>query len=94
MGSPHTRGKLVLQRKLASFKSNKICEKKERFIMAKLLVDFELSHGQEKVTQGNIVIVDINPGKSNLHDQVRKLIAEQFNCSAGIISIKEIKMNN
>jgi SepF-like predicted cell division protein (DUF552 family) len=62
--------------------------------MAKLLVDFELSHGQEKVTQGNIVIVDINPGKkSNLHDQVTKLIAEQFNCSATIISIKEIKMN-
>jgi hypothetical protein len=67
--------------------------KKERFIMAKLLVDFELSHGQEKVTQGNIVIVNINPGKSNLHAQVRKLIAEQFNCSAGTISIKEIKMN-
>lgn len=61
--------------------------------MAKLLVDFELSHGQEKVTQGNIVIVDINPGKSNLHDQVRNLIAEQFNCSAGMISIKAIKMN-
>jgi hypothetical protein len=61
--------------------------------MAKILVDFELSQGQEKVTQGNIVIVNINPGKINLHDQVTKLIAEQFNCPAAIISIKEIKMN-
>lgn len=61
--------------------------------MAKLLVDFELSHGQEQVTQGNIVIVDLEPGKSNLHEQVTELIAEQFNCPSTNISITQIKMN-
>jgi len=61
--------------------------------MAKILVDFELSHGQEQVTQGNVVIVNLEPGKTNLHEQVKKLIAEQFNCPAAIISIKQIKMN-
>ncbi|GGB64807.1 hypothetical protein [Fictibacillus barbaricus] len=61
--------------------------------MAKILVDFQLSHGQEKITKGNIVIANINPGKSNLHEQVKKLIADQFKCPAGIISIKKIKMN-
>ncbi|MFG6496921.1 hypothetical protein P8610_16285 [Fictibacillus sp. UD] len=61
--------------------------------MAKILVDFQLSHDQEKVTQGNIIIANIQPGKSNLHEQVKKLIADQFNCPTGIISIKQIKMN-
>ncbi|MBH0162450.1 hypothetical protein [Fictibacillus sp. 26RED30] len=61
--------------------------------MAKIVVDFQLSHGEEKITEGNIVIVNIYPSKPNLHEQVKKLIAEQFNCPAGIISIKQIKMN-
>jgi hypothetical protein len=60
--------------------------------MAKILVDFELSHGQEQITQGNIV-VDFDPGNSNLHDQVIKLIANQFNCPSTIISITQIKVN-
>ncbi|MED1865147.1 hypothetical protein P4V41_16905 [Fictibacillus nanhaiensis] len=61
--------------------------------MAKIVVDFQLSHGDAKITEGNIVIVNIYPSKANLHEQVKKLIAEQFNCPAGIISIKQIKMN-
>ncbi|MGA4720848.1 hypothetical protein [Fictibacillus nanhaiensis] len=61
--------------------------------MAKIVVDFQLSHGEEKITEGNIVIVNIYPSKANLHEQVKVLIADQFNCSAAIISIKQIKMN-
>jgi hypothetical protein len=61
--------------------------------MAKIRVDFQLSHGQEKVTQGNIIIVDLQPGKSNLHERITNLIADQFNCPAAIVSITKIKMN-
>ncbi|ANC76074.1 hypothetical protein ABE65_004315 [Fictibacillus phosphorivorans] len=61
--------------------------------MAKIVVDFEISHGEEKRTEGNIVIVNIYPSKANLHEQVKKLIAGQFNCSDEIISIKQITMN-
>ncbi|MBY6037830.1 hypothetical protein KUV80_14250 [Fictibacillus nanhaiensis] len=61
--------------------------------MAKFLVHFELSHGQEQVTQGNIVIVDLVPEKKNLHEEVTTIIAEQFNCPPSLISITQIKMN-
>jgi hypothetical protein len=60
--------------------------------MAKILVNFQLSHGQGQMTQGNIV-VNFEPGHSNLHEQVIKLIASQFNCPSSIISITEIKVS-
>ena len=61
-------------------------------MMAKILVDFELSHGQDQITQGNIV-VHLEPAHSNLHEKVKLLIANQFNCSPSIISITQIKVN-
>jgi hypothetical protein len=60
--------------------------------MAKILVDFQLSHGQEHFTQGNIV-VDLAPGNSNLHDQVKHIIARQFNCPETTISITRLELN-
>jgi hypothetical protein len=60
--------------------------------MAKILVHFNLSHNQEQVTQGN-VIVDIDPGKHNLHEQVIEIIASQFNCRPSLISITQLLIN-
>lgn len=60
--------------------------------MAKIIVDFQLSHGQEQITQGNVV-VDLEPGNTNLHEQVKYIIASQFNCSETIISITRLEVN-